>query len=211
MFKVDDLLQITITSKDIESALPFNLPAVITESTLNTPIGQPIYQPYLVNSNGNIDFPVLGEIKVAGLTREDLINYLKKRLSPDYIKQPTINIRINNFRVTVLGDVKAPGSYTVNNERLSILEALGLAGDLQITGDRIIEVIREEDGSKKIYHLNLLSKNIYSSPAFYLQQNDVVYVKQNYAKSQYAIFNPNTGLYVSIASIFIALVSILVR
>lgn len=211
VFKADDLVQIIVSSKDLESAIPFNLPIITTESITSSPVGQPIFQSYLVDSNGEIDFPVLGKIKVAGLTREELISDLINKLSPDHIKTPIINIRITNFSVTVLGDVKVPGRYTVKNERLTILEALGLAGDIEMTGDRLIQVIREEDGKKKIYEVNLLSKKMYTSPVFYLQQNDVIYVKPNYAKSQYAVFNPNTGLYVSIASIFIALVSIIVK
>ncbi len=210
IFKADDLLLITVSSKDLKSAIPFNLP-IATESIGISGAGQPILQTYLVDSNGEIDFPILGKIKVAGLSREDLIFNLKNKLSPDYIKDPTINIKITNYKITVLGDVKRPGTYTIKDERLSILEALGLAGDIEITGNRTVQVFREESGKKKIYEVDLLSKKTYSSPVFYLQQNDLVYVKPNFAKSQYAVFNPNTGLFVSIASIFIALVSIIVK
>ena len=210
IFKPDDLLLITVSSKDIESALPFNLP-IITESLGLSAAGQPVLQSYLVDSNGEIDFPILGKIKVSGLTREELISNLKKLLSPNYIKSPTINIMITNYKVTILGDVKRPGNYTVKNERLTLFEAIGLAGDLELSGDRQIQVTREENGTKKIYEVDLLSKNIFTSPVYYLQQNDLVYVKPNFSKSQYSVYNPNTGLFVSIASIFIALVSIVVK
>ena len=136
----------------------------------------------------------------------------KDKLDPDYVKNPTINIFIANFRVTVSGDVARPGTFTIPNERISIVEALGLAGDLNPTGQRNnIKVIREEGGKKKIITVNLLSKEVFTSPVYYLQQNDLVYVEPNQAKSQYAAYNPNTGLFVSIASLLITLITLITR
>lgn len=210
-FKSDDLIQIIVNSEDVESSLPFNLAVISRTANSKSAVGQPIFQSYLVDNKGFIDFPVLGELKVAGLSRENLIKNLKNKLSPDYVKNPSINIKIVNFKVTILGDVKSPGRYVVENERITIMEALGLAGDLTPTALRNIEVHREENNKKNIYYLDLLSKKTYTSPAYYLQQNDLVYVKPNYAKVQHGVYNPNTGLFVSIASIFIALASIIVK
>ena len=212
IFKPDDLLQITVTSQNIEAVKPFNLPVVTYSLATDGAVGNPIQQSYLVDNNGEIDFPELGKIKIGGLTRAEVITLLKNKLSPKYVKNPTINIRINNFKVTVLGDVKTPGSYTIPNERITILEAIGLAGDLNISAVREnVKVQREENGKKILYNVDLLSKNIFTSPVYYLQQNDLVYVEQNNAKSQSASYNQNTGLFISIGSVLISLISILTR
>lgn len=212
IFKPDDLLQITISAQDLEAVKPFNLPVVTYSLATDRAIGNPIQQSYLVDNKGEIDFPVLGKIKIGGLSRSEAITLLKDKLSPEYVKNPTINIRINNYKITVLGDVQKPGSYTIPNERITILEAIGLAGDLNISGERSnVNVEREENGKKKIYTVDLLSKKIFTSPVYYLQQNDVVYVVPNNAKSQSASYNQNTGLFISIGSILISLITILTR
>lgn len=211
-FKPDDLLQITVMSQDIEAAIPFNLPTVSFGASMNTAVGTPQQQSYLIDSDGNIDFPVIGKLKLGGLTRTQGISLIRNKLSPDYLKNPTINIRISNFKVTVLGEVNKPGSYIVTNERITILEALGLAGDLTIYGLRNnIKVTREENGEKKIYTLNLLSKNIFISPVYYLEQNDLIYVEPNYSKAQDSAYIRNTGLFISLGSVIISLITILTR
>lgn len=211
IFKADDLLQITVSALDLEAVQPFNLPAVTYATTTNNVVGTPQQQSYLIDNEGFIDFPLLGKIKLAGLSRSEAIQLLKDKLDPDYVKNPTINIRISNFSVTVLGDVKKPGTYTIPNERITVLEALGLSGDLNITGIRNIQVFREENGEKKTYSLDLKSNNIFTSPAYYLQQNDVVYVQPNKASSQDAAYNRNAGLFVSVGSVIISLIAILTR
>ena len=211
IFKPDDLLQITILSENIEAAKPFNLPA-FSFATGNSALGTPVQQSYLIDSNGDIDFPVLGKLKLGGLSREEVIELFKKKLDPDYIKDPIINIRIANFKISVLGDVQRPGTYTIPNERITIIDAIGLAGDLNISGKRDnIMVQREENGKKIQYKVNLLSNTINTSEVFYLQQNDVVYVEHNYAKIQSASSNSNTGLFISITSLLITMVAILTR
>lgn len=210
IIKPDDLLQITITALDTEAVRPFNLAAVTYSTSSNSAIGVAQQQNYLVDTNGEIDFPVLGKIKIGGLSRDEVIDLLKNKLDPDYIKNPNINIRIANYKVSVLGDVQMPGSYTIPNERITILEALALAGDLNISAQRDnILVQREEDGKKIEYNVNILSKNIFTSPVYYLQQNDVVYVKPNYARIQSASSNSNTGLFISISGLLITITSIL--
>ncbi len=212
VFKPDDLLQITISAQDLEAAQPFNLPAVTFDAGTGRAIGQPIQQTYLIDSQGNIDFPILGTIKIGGVSREEAIAVFKSKLDPDYVKNPTINIRITNFKITVQGDVKVPGTYTIPNERITIMEALGLAGDTNISGQRFnVKVIREEGSQKNEYLLDLRSKEIFTSPVYYLQQNDLVYVEPNYAKSQSASYNQNTLLFISISSVLISLMSVLTR
>lgn len=211
IFKPDDLLQITISALDLDAVKPFNLPAVAYATTTNRVIGTPQQQTYLIDNEGYIDFPILGKLKIGGLTRPEVINLLRNKLDPEYIKNPTINIRIANFSVSILGDVKTPGTFTIPNERITILEAIGLAGDLNISGIRDIEVIREEGSEKKVYKIDLRSNKIFTSPVYYLQQNDVVYVKPNKAKSQSASYNQNTGLFISIGSVLVALISVLTR
>lgn len=206
------MLQITITALDLEAVRPFNLPAVAYTTTTNSVIGTPQQQSYLIDSNGEIDFPVIGKIKLAGLTREKSIELLRNKLSPDYVKKPTINIIISNFRITITGDVRKPGTYTISNEKISILEAIGLAGDLNISGRRDnVLIIRDEGKDKVRYTINLLSNKTLSSPVFYLQQNDVIYVEHNKARIQSAASNTNTSLFISVTGLIITIVSILTR
>ena len=155
--KPDDLLKITVSSSDYEASKPFNLPAVTFSTTTDRVAGTPQQQTYLVDQEGYIDFPVIGKIKIAGMTRNEAIEFLKNKLDPDYIKNPTINIRIANYSITILGDVNKPGTYTIPNERITILEALGLAGDLKIRGRReVVKVFREIDGKKEEFVICLL-------------------------------------------------------
>lgn len=210
--KPDDLLQITITALDIEATRPFNLAAVTYSTSSNSAIGVAQQQNYLVDSKGEIDFPVIGKLKIGGLTRDELIKFLKVKLDPDYIKNPNINIQIANFKVSIFGDVQRPGSYTIPNERITILEAIALAGDLNISAQRDnIFVQREENGMKVEYNVDLLSKKVFTSPVYYLQQNDVIYIKPNYARIQSASANSNTSLFISITGLFITIVSLLIR
>jgi polysaccharide export outer membrane protein len=203
IIKPDDLLQISITAINTEAVAPFNLTAGV--SSLGVGASQ---LDYLVDTNGEIDFPVLGKLKVGGLSRDELIQFLKDKLDPDYVLNPNINIRISNYKVTVLGDVRSPGNYTIPNERITILEALGLAGDLNLTAKRNnILVQREEDGKKVQYRVDLLSKNVFTSPVYYLQQNDVVYVEPNYASIQSASSNANLSLFLSIISLLAILLT----
>ncbi len=209
VFKPDDLLQISISALDLDAVKPFNLPAVTYATTTNSVVGTPQQQSYLVDSEGFIDFPILGRLKIAGLPRIEAINLLKKKLDPDYVKNPTINIRIANFTITILGDIKKPGTYTIPNERITILDAIGLAGDLNISGERTIEVKREEGNKIVSYELDLRSNELFTSPVYYLQQNDVIYVRPNRASYQSASYNQNTGLFISITTALVSVITLL--
>lgn len=139
---------------------------------------------YLVDDNGFIDYPVLGKIKVSGLTLRQVKETIAKRLE-DFIKQPVVEARIINYKITVLGEVGSPGSIVVSNHKLSVIDAIALAGDLPITGrkDNVL-VIRETEGRREYARLNLNSRNVFSSPYYYLKQNDVIYVEPARVKRQ---------------------------
>ena len=212
VIKPDDLLQITITALDIEAVRPFNLTAVTYSTSSNSAIGIAQQQAYLVDTKGEIEFPVLGKIKIGGLTRNEAIALLKNKLSPDYIKEPNININIANYKISILGDVRMPGSYNIPNERITILDALALAGDVNISGQRDnILIIREENNKKVQYRVDLRSNKILTSPVYYLQQNDVVYVEPNYARVQSASSNSNTSLFISITGLIITMITLITR
>lgn len=178
----NDLLSISVSSLNAEASAIFNTPnnsGVMTAGTNPT-----MASGYLVSADGNIQFPILGSVKAAGLTKEQLKeSFIKTLLEKQLLKDPIVSIRFLNFRVTVLGEVRNPTVVSVPNEKISLLEAIGLAGDLTIYARRDnILVIREEDGNKVIKRLNLNSNELLSSPYYYLKSNDVVYVEPNKAR-----------------------------
>jgi polysaccharide export outer membrane protein len=179
----NDILDIPISSLNAEASVPFNLPNNNTRSTTAT--GSET-QPggYLVNTDGTIQMPILGSIKAAGLTKKELKdNITNLILSKKLLIDPIVEIRFLNFEVTVIGEVAKPTVITVPSEKISLLKAIGLAGDLTIYGKREnVLLIREENGKKKTRHINLNSSNFFNSPYYYLQPNDVVYVEPNKAK-----------------------------
>ena len=203
--KPDDLLSILVMANDEKSTMLFNLPQALGNNLYGGYAqGAPTPPGYLVNSDGTIEFPVIGAIHLAGLTRTQAIDLIKEKLAL-YIVNPTISLRILNFRITVLGEVRTPGTFTIPNERITLLEALGVAGDLLITGERQnILVIRDEDGKRKEYRLDLTQESLFSSPVYYLQQNDVVYVEPNRAKRNSSVINTsNTGIVLSSLSLML--------
>ncbi|WBL22037.1 polysaccharide biosynthesis/export family protein [Zunongwangia sp. HRR-M8] len=214
--KPNDQLAITVSADEIEAAMPFNLPYV--GNSLGGQPGEvriggtPSLQKYLVNSHGEIQFPVLGSIKVIGMNRKELTSFLEAKIS-DYIKNPIVNVHISNFQITVLGEVNRPGTFTVNDEYISLPKALGLAGDLSIYGKRKnVLVVREgKDGEKVHAYLDLTDANIVNSSFYYLQQNDLVYVEPNGPQIQSASYNRNASVYISIASVLISLAVLITR
>ncbi len=210
-FQADDLLAITISSSDMQGLEPFNLPAVSFNAVPGSVVGQQKQLAYLVRKDGTIDFPVLGRVKISGLSLIEATQVLKEKLS-FFIKEPIVHIELINFRVTVLGEVNNPGTFTIPNERISIIEALGLAGDLTITGERkSVLVIREQEGKHKYYRVDLTSDQIFNSPVFYLKQNDAIYVTPNNAQIKSSSYNRNTPIWVSVASVIVSLVILLTR
>lgn len=197
-FKVDDLVSIHVSSLNPEASAPFNLFRGRAEGGF-----QAEQVDYLVDQAGEIDFPVIGKLKIDGLSPEELRVLLRDRLS-DYLKDPIINIRLRNFTVTILGEVNRPGTYPVNGEQITILEALGLASDLTIQGVREnVLVIRDFNGTKVYSRIDLTSKNMVKSPVFYLTQNDVVYVEPNKSGITASSLDNRATIAISIASILI--------
>ncbi len=213
-FKTDDLLVINVSADDPEVVAPFNLNVVSTNSSVIDAQGTLKMQTYLIDSDGNIEFPTLGTIKLAGLTRSEANSMLKEKLSVYFKKDapPIVNIRLANFTVTILGEVKNPGTYTIQDEKISIPEALGLAGDLTIYGKRNnVKLIREINGEKKFADLDLTSVNILNSPNYYLTQNDVIYVEQNNARVRASTFNQNNGVIISAIATLATIAAILIK
>ena len=211
-FKPDDLLTIDVSASDPEVAAPFNLPAVSynTRSIIQAN-GTLKMQTYLIDSNGNIEFPILGTIKLGGLTRSEA-NKTMKDLLLEHIKDPIVNIRLANFTITVLGEVNNPGTFTVLDERISLTEALGLAGDLTIYGKRDnVFLIREVDGQKRYAKFDLTSINVVNSPNYYLTQNDVIYVEPNNAKVRQSSYNQNNTVLISAVSTLATIIAILIK
>lgn len=200
----DDLLAIMVNSRDPELALPFNMPMVSYQLGSNAG-GQQRVLGYLVDTNGNIDFPILGEIHVEGLTRMQLTELIKNKLiEGDLIKDPIVTVQFLNFKISVMGEVGRPGSFTISGDRITLLEALSMAGDLTIYGRRDrVGVIRENNGKRTILFHDLRSADIFNSPCYYLQQNDIVYVEPNKAKSGQSSINQNNsiGVWVSVISL----------
>ena len=176
IIQIGDVLSIRVYSMSINPAtdIPYNLPEQAVEGSSAT-----VTSGYLVDGKGNIEYPRLGTLHVAGLTKEQLADTIKAKLEDQLIK-PSVIVRFVNFRVTVLGEVGRPGTFTVSTERITILEALGQAGDVSEFGKRnTVKVIRELNGQREIGTIDLSSKSMFGSPYYHLQQNDVVLVEQS--------------------------------
>ena len=209
----DDLLAIIVNSKDPELALPFNMP-LVSYQIGGQNVSQQRLVGYLVNQDGNIDFPILGEIHVEGLTRMQETELIKKRLiEEELIKDPIVTVQFLNFKVSVIGEVGRPGTFDISGDRITLLEALSMAGDLTIYGRRDrVAVIREKDGKRSILYHDLRSSDIFQSPCYYLQQNDIVYVEPNNAKTGQSRINSNNsvGVWLSGVSVLASITSLLV-
>lgn len=206
----NDQLVIVISGADPAAVAPFNQMATIN-TTANQQTLSPFHPTYTVNDNGEVNMPIIGDVKLAGLTRSEAVILLKGKLSK-YIVNPGVNVNFANFRVTVLGEVARPGSFIVPSERLTLLDALGLAGDLTIKGKRDnIIIIRESNNQKEQFVVDLTSQAVLNSPAYYLAQNDVIYVEPNSAQVAASKFTPNYSLWISLAGVVISVLSVLTR
>jgi len=210
-----DILTITVVSTQPETSMIYNLVTPqISENANNSIQSMPTLQTYLVDNDGYIYFPVLGKLEVEGLTRNELATMLQDRLASSFNKEiPIITIRIINFAVNVVGEVMRPGKYITMNDRMTIFEGLAMAGDVTIYGKREnVKVLRENaDGTKKYITINLNDKNIIYSPAYYLEQNDVVYIEPNKAKSRTSRIGAAETLSISALSILISLSSLVIN
>jgi len=209
----DDLLMIIVSAEDAESAYPFNLTTISVPSAtvMNSINGQQSIQTYLVDAQGFIDFPVLGKLAVGGLSRSELLQLLETRIAK-YIKKPIVNIRRMNFKISVQGEVTAPGTYTINSDRVTLIEAISLAKDLTIYGKRNnILIIREVNGVKSFNRVDLTKADFINSPFYYLSQNDVVYVEPNKVRINGAAVGSNTGVIISVTSLIITIITLMVK
>lgn len=179
--KVGDIVSVYVSTIDLEVTKPYNLIIQSSGGGGSGSGGGGRLIDYLIDSDGNIDFPVLGKVKLVGLTTEEAKELFKTKFSEgDLLKDPVIILRVLNFRVTVAGEVRSPGVYPVSGERVSILEALGMAGDLTIKGRRDnVLVVRDFNGTKTYTRVDLTNKEVFNSPVYYLTQNDYVYVEPN--------------------------------
>jgi polysaccharide export outer membrane protein len=206
----NDLLDINITSLSAESNVLFNRGVIQTGSGDNNAISTTKNDGYLVDKNGFVTFPVLGKVQMAGLTKEEATKNLVSGLSK-YAREPIVNIRFLNFKITVIGEVNNPSTFNVPSEKINILEAVGLAGDMTAYGKREnVLILREQDGKRITTRVNLNSKLVLNSPYFYLRQNDIIYVEPDKVKAvQVSPTRSNIQYGLSIGLAFLSVLSIL--
>ena len=214
-----DMISIVVSSRNPELALMFNLPVISYQAGSESVSGQGSQRllGYVVDNDGNIDFPILGLIHAAGLTRWELANEIKSKIvGMNYIKDPVVTVEFMNFKISVMGEVTSPGTYNIEGDKITLLQALSLAKDLTIFGRRDnVSVIREQDGERIVYQVDLRSASLFDSPAYYLQQNDIVYVEPNKVRAGQSTINENNiksvSLWVSIGSFLTSLAVLIVN
>lgn len=208
----NDLIGIFVNSKDPDLVKMFNLPLITYQTGVTNSISQRTLG-YLVNKEGKINFPQLGEIKISGLTRTELIDTISQRLINDgFINDPIVTVQFLNFKVSVIGEVARPGTIKVESDRITLFDALTSAGDLTVYGQRDnVKIIREKNGIKTVSFVDLRNVDILTSPFYYLQQNDIVYVEPNKAKAGQREINQNrtVGTWASITSVLLSAISII--
>jgi polysaccharide export outer membrane protein len=205
-FKINDIVSIYVSTFDLDAVKPFNM----LKGQAETNSAGLQYVDYLIDLEGNIDYPILGKVKLLGLSVEEAKELLKNKLS-DYLKDPIVHIRILNFRISVLGEVNKPGIYEVSGERITLLEAIAMSGDLKIKARRDnILVIRNFNGTKVYTRVDLRSNELFTSPVYYLTQNDVVYIEPNKSAISASYLDSRAGLIFSIFSLMITTTVILI-
>ena len=210
-YKPNDLLTITVSALDMETVRPFNLTSVSYTTVAERVAGTPSLQTYLIGEEGSILFPVIGRLLLKGLSRLEAEELLTEKIGA-YVQHPIVSIRIVNYKISVLGEVKNPGVFTIANERVSLIEALGLAGDLTIQGKRDnVLVIREIAGRKQFKRIDLTGTDFFDSSNYYLQQNDIIYVSPNKSRVNFAAASPSTGVIISVTSLLITILALLIR
>lgn len=216
----EDKITIVVNSRNQELSNMFNLPYISRQlgSTNSTYLSSQGISCYTVDKNGEIDFPELGKVKVAGMTRQEVAEHIKNKLTAsNLIKDHIVTVEYANLSISVLGEVKSPGRYKIDRDALTLLEAISLAGDLNIHGRRDnIRVLRNEGNSQKTYTVSLLSlEELYNSPAYYLQQNDIVYVEPNKMRARQSTVNGNnvrsSSFWISLASLLSSVITLVTR
>jgi polysaccharide export outer membrane protein len=197
-----DILGITVTSLNTEASAQFNL----SNSNSATQVNSAAIPGYLVDEKGEIQLPIIGSLKLMGLTTTEAKNLLQKKLNT-YLEAPGVSLRIMNFKVSVFGAVARPGVYPVANERITLTEALSMAGDLNLTAIRNVRLVRENNGVRETVQLDLRSKAIFNSPYFYLKNNDAIYVTPGTSRETTDNLTRNVGLAISVISILVVVIS----
>ncbi|QDP85831.1 polysaccharide export protein [Chryseobacterium sp. SNU WT5] len=218
--KEGDQLVIVITAKDMDVVKPFNqnyssgeitnlsLPSSNTPAQGQSSVAGPTY---IVDTNGQIDFPTLGKLQVAGKNLVEFQDDLRRKLTY-YIKDPSVNVKITNFKITVLGEVAKPGQYIIADGQATMLTALGLAGDLTMYGKRDdVLIVRNEGGQITKQRVNMLKADFINSEFFNLKQGDVIYVSPNQTKEKTARLDPNMPIYISVAGIVVTILALVFK
>lgn len=210
-----DLLTIVVSTTDPAASAPFYRKlGQDKETTTSSNVGMQNLDllGYLVDNNGEIDFPVLGKIKVTGMTTRECEALLRDKLKPYLKETPLVTVTSSNYKFSVLGEVNHPGTYTVKDEKVTIFEAIAQAGDMTLFSIRDdVQLLREDnEGRRQVIHLNLTDANITQSPYFYLQQNDVIYVKPTKAKVRTNTFNSNASMWITILSVLTSISTLVI-
>ena len=209
--KPKDILSITVVSSEPAAAVRYNLIMPQIDARMNNIQSQPALQNYLVDSEGNINFPTLGDLKVNVMSTDELEEFIGSKLKPYFLEeQPVITVRILNYTVNVIGEVLRPGKFESSNGRMTIFEGLALAGDMTIYGRRDnVKVLREDEkGEMIIYTVNLNNNKLFESPAFFLEQNDVVYVEPNQARANSSRIGAAESFRMTTISVLISLATL---
>lgn len=207
-----DELTIVVTTTDPKAATPFNLTTSTALTNKNAAVtSQPTLQKYLVDNEGYIEFPVLGRLHVGNLTKSEVAALIKEALQPYLKESPIVNVRTTNYKISVLGEVKAPGMFVVDSEKVNILEALAMAGDMTIYGERNkVKLVREDaQGNREVVELSLLDASIIHSPYYYLQQNDVLYISPNKVMANNSKIGTSTTIWFSVISTTISVLTLI--
>mgnify|MGYP002623815579 CR=1 FL=1 len=218
LIQPQDQLSIVVSSRNPELSAPLNKPVASYQAgseITGTSSGYQRILGYSVDNDGNLDFPVLGVIHAAGLTRWQLQESIKEKIvSAGIILDPIVTVEFMNFKISVMGEVNSPGTYTVTGDKITLFGALSLARDLTIYGRRDnVTVIREQNGKRSIYKVDLRDSEIFDSPAYYLQQNDVVYVYPNSVRAGQSTINENYfksgSFWISLSSVAITVTNLI--
>lgn len=210
-----DELTITVSTSDPEASAPFYRKLGQSKdggNSSSTGMQDAKLLTYLVDNDGNIDFPVLGMVKVMGMTTRECESHFRELLKP-YLKEvPNVTVRNSNYKFSVLGEVKKPGTYQVGDEKVTVFEALAQAGDLTLSSVRNdIQLLREDSvGRRQVHHLDLTQADVATSPFFYIQQNDVIYVKPSKGKVRSATFHENSNMWITLLSLVTSVTSLVI-
>lgn len=206
----DDLLTVTVTSWDPVAVSPFNPPAFSYATEGETTVGSAAQlHTYLVTREGFINFPIIGKVQAAGLSKQEFSDSLQDKISK-YVKDPIVHVQIINYKITMMGEISRPGPLTVRNDRISILDAIGQSGDLTINANRKnILIIRDNNGVKEYGRIDITDPALFASPYYYLRQNDVVYVEPNDAKKRNANYSQAQQYNLTIFSTLLSTVSVI--